>query len=233
MKCAVAVIALLSASGALAAPSLTWRRQYTNVTIPYQNTTVPCNGTTPTNSTIPSNSTTPSNTTTPTKYSGFVLPTLLKIHHIPTNENTEDVQIATQRNGPAETSTLYEIPVPEELAGKTCSLVIRAGLLGNGTIIQGTQAMDIFNNNIESLAKLQSGNLRNLQLARVRFDYKTSLYAFEETVLPPRIRSFPCPAGKTLEWESVAVGDFDMNVIKQDFESNGQGIPNGLSIGYY
>ncbi|KAH8196986.1 hypothetical protein TruAng_008845 [Truncatella angustata] len=227
MRCA-AIVALFAASGTIAAPSLSWKHRYTNSTTPcYGNSTVPTNTTTPSNSTIPSN------TTYPISYTGFILPTLLKNHDIPTNDNALDLQTATVRNGVAETSTLYEIPVPAELAGKTCSLVIQAGHLGRGDNILGTQAMDIFNNNIESLATLDYGNHRNKQLARVHFDSTTGLYAFDETVLPPLIKSFPCPAGKTLEWESVAVGDFDINVIRQDFEVDGKHIPNGLSIGYH
>ncbi|KAI0131576.1 hypothetical protein F4814DRAFT_445717 [Daldinia grandis] len=45
--------------------------------------------------------------------------------------------------------------------------------------------------------------------------------------------SFPCPAGKTLHWETVAIGQFDINVIKQDFMVDGTNTPNGLGAGWF
>lgn len=165
---------------------------------------------------------------------GFVLPSLIKSHDVNTNVNTQDFQTATVRNGGNELSTLYEIPVPASLAGRTCGLVIAAGKLGGGgDNILGEAAMDIFNNNIASLAATAQGNFRNQELARVRFDAATGLYEFDAVDVTPKIQEFPCPAGKTLEWESVAVGDFDINVIRQDFAFDGQHIPNGLSIAYW
>lgn len=168
-----------------------------------------------------------------TSYSGFIFPNVLKNHDLTSNLNTNDVQTATVRNGNIETSTLYQLPIPEDTEGKTCALVIFAGKVGNGDNILGEQAMDIFNNNIEDLAALEEGNHRNQQLARVRFNPATGFYDFDATAVTPKIQSFPCPAGKVLEWESVAVGEFDINVIKQDFWFDGVNTPNGLTIAFF
>ena len=166
-------------------------------------------------------------------YEGFIFPNVIKNHNLNSNQNTADVQTATVRNGNIETSTLYQLPVPNSAAGKTCALVIFAGRVGNGDNILGEQALDIFNNNIQDLATLAQGNFRDQQLARVRFNRDTGLYDFDVDDFTPKIQSFPCPAGKTLEWESAAVGEFDINVIRQDFAYDGVHIPNGLTIGFY
>ena len=165
-------------------------------------------------------------------FAGFVLPNLIKNHDVVSNLNTKDVQTATVRNGHAETSTLYQIPIPEWLDGKICSLVVSAGRIGKGDNVLGEQAMDIFNNNIADLGALESGNFRNNQLARIRFNAATGLYDFDNVDFNAIIDEFPCPAGRTLEWESVAVGEFDINVIRQDFVDPGFGFPNGLSVAF-
>ena len=167
-------------------------------------------------------------------YGGFAVPSIIKNHDIASNLNTQDVQTATVRNGGIETSTLYDIPIPEAAAGKTCALVIRAQNVGNGDNILGEQAMDVFRNSFTDLASLPSGNLRDTELARVRFDAATGFYNFDKVGFAnPAIEAFPCPAGKTLHWETVAVGEFDINVIKQDFSLNGADAPNGLSVGWW
>ncbi|KAI4859138.1 hypothetical protein F4820DRAFT_182495 [Hypoxylon rubiginosum] len=167
-------------------------------------------------------------------WSGFAVPSIIKNHDITTNLNTQDFQTATVRNGGVETSTLYDIPIPASAAGKTCSLVIRAGRVGAGDNVLGEQAMDVFKNGFTDLAALPSGNLRDTQLARVRFDATSGLYGFDKVGFAnPVIESFPCPAGKTLHWETVAVGEFDINVITQDFQVNGANVPNGLSVGWW
>jgi hypothetical protein len=168
-----------------------------------------------------------------TSYAGFIFPNVLKNHDLTSNLNTDDVQTATVRNGGIETSTLYQLPIPESAQGKTCTLVVFAGKVGNGDNILGERALDIFNNNIDDLAALGEGNFRNQQLARVRFNSSSALYDFDIANFTPKIQSFPCPAGKTLEWESVAVGEFDINVIKQDFSFDGVNIPNGLTIAFF
>ncbi|KAI1403319.1 hypothetical protein F4819DRAFT_231260 [Hypoxylon fuscum] len=167
-------------------------------------------------------------------WAGFAVPSIIKNHDITSNLNTQDVQTATVRNGGVETSTLYDIPIPESAAGKTCALVIRAGRIGNGDNVLGEQAMDIFKNGFTDLAALPSGNLRDTQLARVRFDAASGFYGFDKVDFAnPAVESFPCPAGKTLHWESVAVGEFDINVIQQDFHVVGTNAPNGLSVGWW
>ncbi|KAI1654245.1 hypothetical protein F4813DRAFT_371924 [Daldinia decipiens] len=167
-------------------------------------------------------------------WAGFAVPSIIKNHDITSNLNTQDVQISTVRNGNTETSTLYDIPIPESAAGKTCTLVIHAGRISNGDSVLGEKALDLFRNSFTDLANLPSGNLRDTQLARVRFDDATGFYNFDKVGFSnPAVESFPCPAGKTLHWETVAVGQFDINVIKQDFVVDGTNAPNGLSVGWF
>ncbi|KAI8962039.1 hypothetical protein F5Y11DRAFT_204262 [Daldinia sp. FL1419] len=167
-------------------------------------------------------------------WAGFAVPSIIKNHDITTNLNTQDVQTSTVRNGDFETSTLYDIPIPESATGKTCTLVIHAGRIGNGDNVLGEKALDLFKNSFTDLANLPSGNLRDTQLARVRFDDSTGFYDFDKVGFAnPAVESFPCPAGKTLHWETVAVGSFDINVIQQDFAVNGANVPNGLSVGWW
>ncbi|KAI1780309.1 hypothetical protein F4818DRAFT_450878 [Hypoxylon cercidicola] len=167
-------------------------------------------------------------------WAGFAVPSIIKNHDIASNLNTQDVQTATVRNGNAETSTLYEIPIPASAAGRTCALVIRAARLGAGDNVLGEQAMDVFRNGFTDLASLPAGNLRDAQLARVRFDAASGFYAFDKVGFAnPAVEAFPCPAGQTLHWESVAVGEFDVNVIRQDFWVDGANVPNGLSVGWW
>ncbi|KAI2602310.1 hypothetical protein GGR54DRAFT_529035 [Hypoxylon sp. NC1633] len=167
-------------------------------------------------------------------YAGFAVPTIIKIHDGTSGQNTADTQTATARKDGAETSTLYDIPIPGEAAGKTCTLLIRAAKTEDGDVSVGEQAMDIFKNRFLDQDGLASGNQRDTQLARVRFDAATGFYQFDEAGFAnPSIESFPCPAGKTLHWESVAVGEFDINFIQQDFTVDGANAPNGFSVGWW
>ncbi|KAI1204532.1 uncharacterized protein F4807DRAFT_328951 [Annulohypoxylon truncatum] len=166
-------------------------------------------------------------------FAGFIVPSVLKIHNVNNNVNTPSVHTSTIRaaNG-VETSTLYQIPIPSSLQGKTCALVIHAT---SADQIEGTQELDIFNNLFADLNNLPTGNQRNEQLARVKFDAATGFFDFDTVGFAnPKIQSFPCPAGNTLKWESVAVGSYDVDVIAQDFANVvGPNAPNGLSVGYY
>ncbi|KAI1454130.1 hypothetical protein F4805DRAFT_440826 [Annulohypoxylon moriforme] len=166
-------------------------------------------------------------------FSGFIVPSVLKIHDINSNANVASQHTSTIRttNG-YETSTLYQIPIPASLSGKTCALVIHAT---SNDQIEGTEELDIFNNLFADLNNLPTGNQRNEQLARVKFNAGTGFYDFDTVGFAnPKIQSFPCPAGNTLKWESVAVGSFDVNVIGQEFANvEGPNAPNGLSIGYF
>ncbi|KAH8675539.1 hypothetical protein BX600DRAFT_432111 [Xylariales sp. PMI_506] len=196
MKYSAAAVAIISATGTLAAPAAA-KRDYS----------------------------------TP-DYLGFVFPSVLKTHSINTNVNTFSDQTVTVRNGNAETSTLYQLPIPAEAAGKTCGLLVRAYYAGDD--VEGEQALDIFNNNIDDLAALEQGNFRNQQLARVRLDTSSEgFFVFDESPIAPLIQSFPCPVGKTLEWESVAVGTADTVIISQDYSWDGTNFPNGLTIAFW
>ncbi|KAI1472080.1 uncharacterized protein F4812DRAFT_416525 [Daldinia caldariorum] len=164
-------------------------------------------------------------------FAGFAVPSIIKNHDVTTNLNTQDSKTSTVRNGKIETSTLYEIPIPQSAAGKTCTLVIHAG---SGDSVLGEKALDLFRNSFTDLANLPSGNLRDTQLARVRFDDATGFFNFDMVGFAnPAVESFPCPAGNTLHWETVAVGEFDINTIEQDFTVNGANVPNGLSVGWW
>ncbi|KAI5922449.1 hypothetical protein F4810DRAFT_673814 [Camillea tinctor] len=163
---------------------------------------------------------------------GFAVPSILKIHDITSNQNTPAWQTSTVRSGGFETSTLYDIPIPAAAQGRTCGLVFRAGRVGAGDAVQGEQALDVFRNGFTDLASLTEGNLREAQLARIRFDAATGLYAFDETAIAPAIREFPCPTG-TLHWEAAAVGELDVNVVQQDFSYDGTNVPNGISVAWW
>ncbi|XDG03124.1 hypothetical protein ABKA04_002739 [Annulohypoxylon sp. FPYF3050] len=166
-------------------------------------------------------------------FSGFIVPSVLKVHDINSNLNTASPHTSTIRTANGfETSTLYQIPIPADLSGKTCALVIHAT---SADQIEGTAELDIFNNLFADLSNLPSGNQRNQQLARVKYNSGTGFYDFDTVGFAnPKIQSFPCPAGTTLKWESVAVGTYDVNVIAQDFVNVvGSAAPNGLSVGYY
>ncbi|KAI1333982.1 hypothetical protein F5Y15DRAFT_430228 [Xylariaceae sp. FL0016] len=156
------------------------------------------------------------------------VPTVLKIHNITNNANTADDKTSTVRLGNVETSTLYDIPIPAEASGKTCTLVFKANP-GTGDVVSGTMEMDIFRNNFEDLANLTSGNLRDQLLARIIFDAASGSYRFKTEDVTPTIQSFACPAGKTLHWEAVAVGETDQNIIKQDFTA---AAADGISVAW-
>ncbi|KAI0594171.1 hypothetical protein F4775DRAFT_606778 [Biscogniauxia sp. FL1348] len=161
---------------------------------------------------------------------GFALPSIIKSHDVASNQNTPAYETSTVRSGSAETSTLYDIPVPAGLEGRTCGVVFRAGA---GDSVLGEQALDVFRGGWADLAALAEGNLREEQLARLRFDAATGFYAFDDDALDPAIRAFPCPAGAVLHWEAVAVGEFDVNVVAQDFSYDGQNVPNGISVAWW
>ncbi|KAI1638209.1 hypothetical protein F4809DRAFT_600818 [Biscogniauxia mediterranea] len=162
---------------------------------------------------------------------GYALPSILKTHDVASNQNTQGSQTETVRNGGVETSTLYDIPIPSGLEGRTCGLVFRAGRAGDTVL--GEQALDVFRGGWADLADLAEGNLRGTQLARLRFDAASGLYAFDDSALPPAVREFPCPAGAVLHWEAAAVGEFDVNIVGQDFAYDGQDVPNGISVAWW
>ncbi|KAI8945118.1 hypothetical protein F4801DRAFT_569478 [Xylaria longipes] len=167
----------------------------------------------------------------PTTTAGYAVPSILKIHNIATNNNQQDISTSTVRSGTFETSTLYDIPIPATAAGRTCGLVFRSA--NSNDAIQGTGELDIFKNGFTDLASLNSGNLRDQELARIVFNADTGFYDFKRSDFTPTIDSFPCPAGKTLHWEAAAVGTFDINVVEQDFSYDGTNVPNGISVAWW
>jgi hypothetical protein len=166
----------------------------------------------------------------PTTTAGYAVPSVLKVHNIATNLNVADVKTSTIRSGNFETSTLYDIPIPAAAAGRTCGLVFHAS---SADSVQGTGSLDFFKNGFTDLAALTQGNLRDQQIARVVFNPNTGFYDFKRSDVTPSVDSFPCPAGKTLHWEAAAVGQFDINIVKQDFAYDGVHVPNGLSVAWW
>ncbi|KAI0398891.1 hypothetical protein F4802DRAFT_591649 [Xylaria palmicola] len=166
----------------------------------------------------------------PTTTAGYAVPSILKTHDIITNKNEQAWVTSTIRSGPHETTTLYDIPIPAEAAGRTCGLVFHAT---NTATIAGTGALDIFRNGFTDLASLNEGNLRDQQIARIVFNPNTGFYDFKRGDFTPTVDAFPCPAGKTLHWESVSVGEYDVNVVAQDFGSDGVNAPSGISVAWW
>ncbi|TGJ78790.1 hypothetical protein E0Z10_g9979 [Xylaria hypoxylon] len=163
----------------------------------------------------------------PTTTGGYAVPSILKVHTISTNANLQGSSTSTIRSGNYETSTLYDIPIPAAAAGLTCSLVFHAS---SNDGLAGTKSLDIFKNLFTDLSTLNSGNQRDQQIARIVFNPSTGIYDFKRSDFTPTVDSFPCPAGKTLHWESVAVGEYDVNVVAQDFAYDGVHVPNGISV---
>ncbi|KAI0874968.1 hypothetical protein GGS24DRAFT_457493 [Hypoxylon argillaceum] len=169
-------------------------------------------------------------TTTSTAAPGYAVPSILKVHSINTNANTQGVKTSTVRQGTSETSTLYDIPIPAAAAGRTCGLVFHAS---SSDTVQGSAALDIFKNGFTDLASLAQGNLRDQQIARIVFNPSTGNYDFKRADFTPTVDSFPCPAGQTLHWEAVAVGELDVNIVAQDFAYDGVHVPNGISVSWW
>ncbi|KAI1266137.1 hypothetical protein F5Y18DRAFT_435090 [Xylariaceae sp. FL1019] len=170
------------------------------------------------------------NSRTPAAGSGYAVPSVVKIHSINNNLNTFSTATSTVRSGDFETSTLYDIPIPEAAAGKTCALVFKAS---DSDTVAGTGALDISKNEFTDLASLTEGNLRDQQLARIVYDPDTGLFDFDRAAFTATVDSFPCPAGKVLHWEAAAVGEVDTVVIQQDFSHDGAHVPNGLSVAFW
>ncbi|KAK5636595.1 hypothetical protein RRF57_012307 [Xylaria bambusicola] len=166
----------------------------------------------------------------PTTTSGYAVPSIMKVHDITSNSNSVTGWTNTVRSGNYETSTLYDIPIPAAAAGRTCGLVFKAS---GSDYIQGAQALDIFKNGFTDLASLDSGNLRDQQIARIVFNPATGNYDFKRSDFTPTVESFPCPAGKVLHWEAAAVGEFDVNIVAQQFGYDGTNVPNGISVAWW
>ncbi|KXJ96505.1 hypothetical protein Micbo1qcDRAFT_210773 [Microdochium bolleyi] len=167
--------------------------------------------------------------------SGYIVPTAIKVHDINSNMNYPEYRTSTIRRQGTETSTLYDIPIPESVKGKTCGLIFRAAAIGSSDYLDGTKALDIFKGGFTDLSHLNWGNLRDQQLGRIKYDPTNTngVYAFAKQDVVTKLDSFPCPHGTTLHWETVAVGEFDVNVVKQDFFWDGTHVPNGLSIRWW
>lgn len=81
------------------------------------------------------------------------------------------------RQSQRESSTLLSFKVPPQ-ADKTCTASIFAGHLGKGGIVGGDKTVDIFSTNIIDINKTLSGNMRNMQLARLSFNPNNKRFDF-------------------------------------------------------
>ncbi|KAJ6443691.1 Conidial yellow pigment biosynthesis polyketide synthase [Purpureocillium lavendulum] len=161
----------------------------------------------------------------------YLLPNAMATHDVKTNANTQSRQIQVSRQGVNELSTLVSFQVPAN--ARECKTHINARLPSGGSAtVQGSQTVDIFSTLLTNIATTPTGNQRNLGLGRLAYDEGLKEFQFTKGAVPPRIETFPCPAGQTLQWEIVAVGETDDICIPQDFTSTGSGLPKGISIEY-
>ncbi|KAH0602162.1 hypothetical protein MHUMG1_01041 [Metarhizium humberi] len=79
--------------------------------------------------------------------------------------------------------------------------------------------------------KTPSGNMRNIQLARLSFNPNSKRFEFVSD-MPSSIRQFQVRAGDLLQWEIVAVGTEDEVSIEQNFNPEGSGLQDGMFIEY-
>ncbi|KID85259.1 hypothetical protein MGU_07497 [Metarhizium guizhouense ARSEF 977] len=163
--------------------------------------------------------------------SHYILPNAMAVHSINDNGNTPSRRVDTVRQSQRETSTLLSFRVPPQADNKTCTASIFAGHLGNGDRVGGDKTVDIFSTNIIDINMTPSGNMRNMQLARLRFNPNSKRFEFVSD-MPSSIRQFQVRAGDLLQWEIVAVGTEDEVSIEQDFNQEGSGLPDGMFIEY-
>lgn len=162
-----------------------------------------------------------------------VLPTQLASHDVNRGDNVFALNTVTARNGGIETSTLYEVEFSEALAGLTCEGHFFAGRATDSAV--GTGSLDFFSTGIKDLAAQASGNLRDQAIGRINFNGVGNEFTIDPTIpfLFGSGSAFPCPAGETIVFESVAVGEFDVVVIGQDLAEHwtpAAGKPDGLSF---
>ncbi|KAF5139242.1 hypothetical protein E5D57_003034 [Metarhizium anisopliae] len=155
----------------------------------------------------------------------------MAVHSINDNGNTPSSRVDTVRQSQRETSTLLSFRVPPQADNKTCTASIFAGHLGNGDRVGGGKTVDIFSTNIIDINKTPSGNMRNMQLARLSFNPNSKRFDFVSD-MPSSIRQFQVRAGDLIQWEIVAVGTEDEVSIEQDFNQEGSGLPDGMFIEY-
>jgi hypothetical protein len=161
----------------------------------------------------------------------YILPNAMAIHSIDNKGNIHSMQIKAIRRSERETSTLVSFVVPQEADDKICTAGIFAGRLGHGDTVNGTHTVDVFSTLLTDINNTPTGNQRNKQLSRLRFNTGTNRFDFV-TDEPSEIQNFKGKAGVTLQWEIVAVGEDDLVDIRQDFSCNSSGTPNGIFIEY-
>ncbi|KAI0008420.1 hypothetical protein F4779DRAFT_451162 [Xylariaceae sp. FL0662B] len=231
-----AALCLLSATSALAAPSSIYRRQF----VPAQNTTffgfaVPnvlkiYNANTGQAVFAQQTQAIRSNTVVAKSEQSQKEGVAITDVALPLPKST----VPQRRQAATDTSTYYQFSLPASASGRTCRLVIHASL-NRGYNIQGTQAIDIFTIQSADLGNQMGAATRLQYVARLRFNQFTSFYYFDYTAVYPTVQFFACPlAGQNLTLEAAPVGDYDINIIPQDFTAGtGFFVPNGVSIGYF
>ncbi|UNI16427.1 hypothetical protein JDV02_002859 [Purpureocillium takamizusanense] len=218
MQSSIIAIILAAATGTIAAPA----------NIHARCDPAPAPGTVP--PPAPGSATPPKAPTTPAT-ANYILPNAMAVHNVNNNANKPSTQILTTKKGNTETSTLVSFQVPSTATG-TCKTHINVGALGGADKIGGSQTVRIFRTLLTNIPATPTGNQRNIELGQLRFDAAAKGFAFEKGSVQPTIQTFPCPAGKTIQWEIVAVGDSDEIIVGQDFTSSGAGVPNGIYIEY-
>ncbi|KAI1433220.1 hypothetical protein GGR50DRAFT_696328 [Xylaria sp. CBS 124048] len=159
----------------------------------------------------------------------FILPTVSKSHNVATNNNANenDNVIEISRGVGDEISALVQFDIPSSAAGSNCTLTLATS---QGDTETGTAQVSLFTSNIHDLANQNTGNLRNQPGGRLDFDATEMLFIYDAG-FAPLFSNFACPAGQTLVFEGVAVGDNDTLAITQDTSVAAGNIPSGFSLG--
>lgn len=161
-----------------------------------------------------------------------ILPVALASHDVNTGANTLGTATTTKRKGNVETSTLYQVTFPASVAGLTCAGRFHSGRSTDS--VEGTGNLDFFDTMItQPLANQKYGNLRNTALGRLDWAGVGNDFVIDPTITFPGAKGFPCPAGKTIVVESVAVGTTDVVNVAQDFAASwtpAAGTPSGFSF---
>ncbi|KAJ6441480.1 CRAL/TRIO domain-containingprotein [Purpureocillium lavendulum] len=159
---------------------------------------------------------------------GYIVPNSLTKHDVWSGANTgsNHIQVSRRLSGP-ETSTIVTISIPATAKG-TCHV----RMVNNGAgITRGSKAVDLFSTLLDSTVP-PSGNLRDHPQGRLEYNTGTQEFTFNTRDVQPKAQNFPCPAGQTLRWELVAVGENDDVIIQQDFTKPTVNLPFGFFIEY-
>lgn len=121
-------------------------------------------------------------------------------------------------NGGNNVQTLMNIPIPSSASGKQCSLVFT-----DPTAFSGSKQMQLFtlgdNKVIGAQTTFENRPYRDQHIADVYVAADSATFTTYGEAF--KNNDFPCPAGKTLSFELVSVGDNDDITWE---------LPNGLAV---